>query len=392
MNSIERVKAAIHFENPDKVPVFDFPGDMAFLPLTPSNNWQPGWGDDKEIFPHDSFGSWKWQEPDWVKNNPKYCDGKWQNIHPRKELDEWGRNWNMSAKGDIGHPGKASLPDWSKYEEYMTRNVPEPNDRSRYSFGLNLLKSIGDDKYRMVFFPRGVYDTAAGIRGFTNYLVDHKRHPLKLKRLLADITDNYVSIMKNTIKFGIKTHGFFFYDDLGEQSGPFFGVKTFNKFYEPVYRTLIDEAHNLGCELFIHCCGKVDRLLPSFIDWGLDVIQFDSPRMNGYQDLQPYRGKISMWGSINIQSIYPFATPEDCEREVWHMVRNLGTKKGGFGAYFYPQPDVIRVPKENINAFREGLKKYGDYSKIPSKWWDYPVPKVWKDEKEKDIVPPLPPL
>jgi uroporphyrinogen decarboxylase len=197
--------------------------------------------------------------------------------------------------------------------------------------------------------------------------------------------------MKKTFEFGIKPHGFLIYDDLGEQTGPFFGVKIFDKFYEPVYRTLIEEAHNLGCEFFIHCCGKVDRLLPSFIDWGLDAIEFDSPRMSGYKDLQPYRGKISMWGSINIQSIYPFATQEECEREVWHMIRNLGTKEGGFGAYFYPQPDVIRVPIENINAFREGLKKYGDYSKIPSHWWDYPVPKVWKDEKEKDIVPSLPP-
>lgn len=392
MNSIERVKAAIHFENPDKVPVVDFPGDMAFLPLTPSNDWQPGWAEDEMgLFPHSLLGL-KWKEPDWVINNPKYRDGKWRNIHPRKELDEWGRYWNMSAKGDIGHPGKPSLPDWSRYEKYMARYTPDPNDKSRYSLALKLVNSIGDDKYRVIFLSLGPSDNAAGIRGFTNYLMDHRRHPLKLKRLLADITDNFVSIMKNSFKFGIIPHGFWIYDDLGEQSGPFFGVKTFNKFYEPVYRSLIEEAHNLGCEFFIHCCGKVDRLLPSFIDWGLDAIEFDSPRMNGYPDLEPYRGKISMWGCINIQSIYNHANPDECEREVWHMIRNLGTKEGGFVAYFYPQPDVIRVPLENINAFREGLKKYGNYSKIPSRWWDYPVPKVWKDEHKKDIVPPLPPL
>ena len=77
-----------------------------------------------------------------------------------------------------------------------------------------------------------------------------------------------------------------------------------------------------------------------------------------------------MWGCINIQSIYPYSTPEECEREVAHMIRNLGTKNGGFGAYYYPQYDVIRIPKENITAFDSGLEKYGDYSKIPPEWWE----------------------
>jgi len=68
------------------------------------------------------------------------------------------------------------------------------------------------------------------------------------------------------------------------------------------------------------------------------------------------------------------------------MVRNLGTKDGGFGAYFYPQPKVIRVSRKNIKAFGKGLEKYGTYSNIPSKWWDYPTVDLWDDSK----VPPLP--
>ena len=94
-----------------------------------------------------------------------------------------------------------------------------------------------------------------------------------------------------------------------------------------------------------------------------------------------------MWGCVNIQSVYTQGTPEECEREVWHMVRNLGTSKGGFGAYFYPQEHHIRAPKENVYAFEEGLKKYGDYSKIPSHWWEHPTVEEWED----NIVPSLPP-
>ncbi|KKL17081.1 hypothetical protein LCGC14_2489150, partial [marine sediment metagenome] len=75
-------------------------------------------------------------------------------------------------------------------------------------------------------------------------------------------------------------------------------------------------------------------------------------------------------------------------REVWHMVRNLGTKNGGFGAYFYPQPGDIKTPFKNIKAFQRGLDKYGAYAKIPKHWWNYPVIQDWKDNE----VPNLPPL
>ena len=70
------------------------------------------------------------------------------------------------------------------------------------------------------------------------------------------------------------------------------------------------------------------------------------------------------------------------------MVRNLGTTKGGFGAYFYPQENHIKVSKENVKAFMNGLKKFGEYSKVPNHWWTYPVPEEWKD----NVMPPLPPL
>jgi len=70
------------------------------------------------------------------------------------------------------------------------------------------------------------------------------------------------------------------------------------------------------------------------------------------------------------------------------MMRNLGTKEGGFGAYFYTQPMHIKVPSDNVKGFTRGLEKYGTYSEIPTHWWDYPTINDW----DSHIVPPLPPL
>ncbi len=65
----------------------------------------------------------------------------------------------------------------------------------------------------------------------------------------------------------------------------------------------------------------------------------------------------------------------------------MGTKEGGFGAYYYSYVlNHVKVSKENVKAFKKGIKKFGNYSKIPPHWWDHPTVEEWND----NIVPPLP--
>jgi uroporphyrinogen decarboxylase len=367
--------------------------------MLPSNNWHPGHTpEEKGLFPHPfddfvvNFGLYKWKKPDWAKI-PKYKKNDWLK-YPREEIDEWGCIWNRAGDNlTMGHPGRASMPDWKDLDKYLDKHTPDPTDRSRYSLFLKLSKLIrvlGLKKYKIAVLGHvGPSQTASMIRGFSPYLIDHAKHPNELKRLLSHLTDFYVGCIKNWIKFGGKPHGFLLVDDLGEQSGPFFSPRTFKKFYEPVYRTIFQTAHDYGCENHLHCCGKVDKLLPHLIEWGLDAIEFDSPRMSGYRDLKPFVGKIMFWASANIQSIYVNGTPDEVRREYWHMMRNLGTKSGGFGLYPYPQPYHIHAPKKNIEALYSAHKEFRVYSKIPSHWWEQSI-----DEESllsMDTVPPLPP-
>ncbi|TFG19083.1 MAG: hypothetical protein EU530_07305 [Promethearchaeota archaeon] len=402
MNSYERVKAALHFSKPDKVPLFaqNLKTDVLPMAMMPSRQWHPGHIPEEEgLFPHpmDDFvvnlGLYRWKKPDWAKI-PKYKKNRWLN-YPREEIDEWGCIWNRSGGNKtMGHPGRASMPDWRDLDRYLEMHTPDPTDRTRYSLFLKLAKLVrllGFKKYRICVLGHvGPSQTASMIRGFSPYLVDHAKHPNELKRLLKHLTDFYIQSIKMWIKYGAKPHGFLLVDDLGEQTGPFFSPRTFKKFYEPVYRPIIETAHDYGCEMHLHCCGKVDKLLPSFIEWGLDAIEFDSPRMSGYADLKPYVGKIMFWASANIQSIYVNGTPDEVRREFWHMMRNLGTKNGGFGLYPYPQPYHINAPAENIKALYEGLKEFGKYSSIPEHWWDYPLDV--ESLSDMDTIPPLPPL
>ena len=398
MNSVERVEAALNFSRPDKVPVWKsgYDSDIFSMVMMPSKDWLPGHRSDEEgLFPHTpddmviQSGIWKWKKPDWAQKNPEYRGKKWLKV-PREEIDQWGAIWNRNGKNtSMGHPGRPSLPDWSKLDEYLSRFTPDPLDKSRFSVFLKMAEHQGKDKYRLGMLDlMGPFQTAQNMRGFNNFIIDHKKHPKELKYLLQCITENQIKCMDGWIKYGGKPHGFLLVEDLGSQKGPFFNPKMFKEFYKPVYGEIIKAAHDRGCTLFHHCCGKIDKVIPDLIEWGTDAIELDAPRMTGYDKLRPFRGKVMFWGCVNIQSIYVQGTPEECEREVWHMMRNLGTPDGGYGAYFYPQPQHILVPAENYNGFQKGLEKYGTYAKIPRSWWEIPTLEEW----DAHVVPPVPPL
>jgi uroporphyrinogen-III decarboxylase len=378
MNSIERVKAALNFNSPDRIPVANFmlptgifTGDVAPLPLVPSKSWRPGWGEGEErLFPHSDLTS-RWNKPEWAKD-PQFKN--WRKI-PHQEIDEWGCIWEVDGKNTtMGHPGRASLTNMDKIDEYRDRYFPDPADRTQYRLAKLAKAAYGARRYRMAILGIGPLTMAMNMLGLSRFLVEHRKNPEKLAYLLGEITENIVSQMKNFVKNSLEPHGFWLPDDLGEQTRELMSVKLFKKFYEPLYRRLYSTAHDLGTEFHQHCCGKIDKYIPLLIDWGLDALEFDSPRMTGYPDLKPYRGKIMFWGCVNIQSIYVTGTPAEVEREVWLMMKNLGTKRGGYGAYFYPTPEHIQTPKENIKAFKNGIKKYGNYSQIPNDWWEVEVP------------------
>jgi len=390
MNSRERVKASLNFKNPDKVPEFNLiAGDVYPFPVTHSKTWNPGWNEGEEgLFPHLRAGYEKWNRPEWARRNPNYEGNNWKKI-PHEEIDEFGCIWNMRGNDkNMGHPGRASLLSWDNLDEYLLKHNPDASDKTRYDAARILLKNLNEEKYTILLFNCfGPSQVVAGMRGFDRYLIDHRKHPVELKKALQVVADYHVDVLKYAKKYDVHPDGIWLVDDLGEQNGPFFSPKMFERFYEESYCTIIDGAHDLGVDVHLHCCGKIDPLIEPLIKWGLDAIELDSPRMSGYTDLSPYRGRIMMWGCVNIQSVYTLGTPDEVEREVWHMIRNLGTKHGGFGAYFYPTPRDIKAPRKNIKAFEKGLNKHGVYSEIPSHWWDYPTIDSWDDFK----VPPLPP-
>ena len=61
-------------------------------------------------------------------------------------------------------------------------------------------------------------------------------------------------------------------DDMGYRNGLFFSVDMYREMLKPVQKRAIDWAHSKGIYAHLHSCGNINKLLPEFIDMGLDAL------------------------------------------------------------------------------------------------------------------------
>jgi hypothetical protein len=359
MNSKERVKRALTFNKPDRVPIFNPPADDVFALLSmPSKSWQPN---EKGVFPHiDGFttrvSNYKWKRPEWAEER------WWRFGH--EEIDDWGCYWNKKAlDSTMGHPGRPAIDTWDKLDQWEGPNI---TDRGIYElFGRGAKQRVKQYKAVILHGGQFIFTRASILRGFSNFLIDHLKNPQKVHQLISKITEVFLKNLEMWMEY--KPDGVLVYDDLGTQQGLYFRPELFKKFYAAPYKKLINFAHNHDCGFHLHSCGNIGELIPTLIDIGVESLELDSPHQTGFDKLIEYQGIIPFWACVNIQSIYPNGTPGEIEQEVKHMIQTFSTPHGGFLAYFYPQPKAIQVPNENITAFYNALKKWGNYPlKIPS--------------------------
>jgi uroporphyrinogen decarboxylase len=134
------------------------------------------------------------------------------------------------------------------------------------------------------------------------------------------------------------------------------------RFFEPGFRAFIQLAHKYGIKVMHHTCGSVVKLIPKFIDAGLDILQSIQPRAAGMdlKKLKKEYGKdLVFHGSIDIQQTMPYGTPQDVRREVQ---QRMETGKPGGGFIICTAHNLQRdVPVENIAALLDAYHEFGFY-------------------------------
>ena len=161
-------------------------------------------------------------------------------------------------------------------------------------------------------------------------LMDFYLYPEAVHALFQKLTDFYIRMITRA-KEELDLDGIFTSDDLGTQTAPFFSLKTFDAFFAPYYRQVIEHTHSLGMHFWLHTCGNIEILLPRFIDLGIDVIHpIQKYTMSERHIAETYGNKITIWAGFDVQQTIPYGTPEDVRREVRYLIDTYSRSDGRF--------------------------------------------------------------
>lgn len=253
---------------------------------------------------------------------------------------------NMSTIEDMeGYPDPAPSADWYDYS-----GIEEQCD------------SVSD--YVVWAGYTSVPDYINGIsrvRGVEQVLLDIATDDPILLRLMDLFEEFFLDKTRRTLEAGKgKIDVLCIGDDLGTQNGLLISPAAFDRIFAPRLKSFIDLAHEFGALAMMHSCGSVYKLIPRFIDMGLDileVVQVDCADMDIEKLHGEFYGKICFCGSMSVQSTLPFGSAGDVANEV--ELRKRLFRDGGM--VIAPTHQIqVGTPLENIEAMYRAIGGFKD--------------------------------
>lgn len=204
-----------------------------------------------------------------------------------------------------------------------------------------------------------LFERMHALHGFENTLVDLRLEPDRMAWLADRIVEIDLGIMENIARrFPGRIHGFNFTDDWGTEQDIFVRPDMWDEFFKPRYKTLFDAAHSHGWQVWMHSCGKINAIIESLVEIGLDVIEPQQPRVLGIEEIgKRFRGRICFASLCDIQHTLPFKSDIEIQEEARLLLKEWATPEGGFILIDYGDGAAIGVGLEKkqvmLDAFLE---------------------------------------
>jgi uroporphyrinogen decarboxylase len=339
VNSRERVKRAINFQGPDRVPI-----SHAVLPAAMIKYGEPL----AEILTEfrEDFG-WDYMEDLPREQYPAlYRQGR--------NADDFGTVWQVETEGVCGIPVVWPIADLSKYDEYEWPDVFDAGPPSGRLYSGHM------EGYDERWYARGAwiayFEQLQQLRGMESFFMDTAIESKEYLQLLDDLLEFNLSWIDKWVQ--LEYDGLHFADDWGGQHRLLINPKTWRRVFKPRYAEMFKRVHDAGMDVWFHSDGCITDILGELIEIGVDVVNSQVAVVGLDWIAENVRGKIAFRTDIDRQRVVPFGSPSEVKEEVQRVFEACGTPDGGIVACGEVGPDA---PLENIRAMYEAFIEYGTY-------------------------------
>jgi len=341
MTGRERVRRALEFESPDRVP-----RDLWWLPAV-------------EMFQEDELSGLLDEFPMDI-TSPDFSPGiseKQENSDLRNYsvyglerptvgsyIDEWGSIWEVREDGVLGevkspvleNPGDVSElePPWEFLDTTDLSSVDE--------------FCAETDKFVLSGITARPFERMQFIRGTENLYRDLIKRPELAKRL-RDVVHEY---QKAHVEMWLETDvdAIWLMDDWGGQDNLLIPPEIWREFYRPLYKEYCDMIHDGGKYAFFHSDGCIEKVLGDVVEVGIDALNTQIFTMDLELIASRLKGEVTLWGEIDRQHLLPFGTPEEIKGGVRKVRRVFDEGDGGLIAQCEWGKEN---PAENVRAVFE---------------------------------------
>lgn len=345
MNSRTRVAMAIAHEEPDRVPVC-----ATYTPEIEAR-LKAKYGDDGDvgvILGNDMVKIASGLENSfYYKDDPEY-------VCP------YGITWR-NIRNDTGHYTeivKHPLADESKIDSYQMPKVEDAVDVIEAT--KNAVAKYGAEKFIVGSCQCSVFEAAWYLRGLDTFMMDLAMEEDFVEPLLDKVMQYPLEMGLKFIELGVDM--VWLGDDIATQRGMMISPAMWRKYLKPRYAKMFSEFKkaNPNIKLCYHCCGNPWDVVPELIEIGLDVLNPIQPKAIDPLEFKKRFGKnITMYGTLDVQGVLPYGTPEDVRQEVKRLID--GCAEGG-GFILSPAHHVQSdTSVENIEAFYAAAREFGEY-------------------------------
>lgn len=320
ISSSERVRRAIEFGRPDRVPVVFWNRDQTVgdVMLYHLSLGVPGDG---------TVNAWDWS------------------------VNEWGYRLEKLGDGTMGHPVD---PVYRELPSAGSIRVPGVRESDRMFAAAAFFETCGD-RYRLASFDLSGFTVYTLLRGFSNAMEDFLLDPAGFAALMDAIIDFECELIRTAARHGF--HGIHFADDWGTQTGMMVSPRMWRELFKPRYARQFALAHQLGLHVWYHCCGEFLAIMDDFHEIGVDVLNIAQPNVNDIPEVgRRLRGRQCFMMPISYQTVSISGTPEDIHAEARRLFEALASPEGGFIGYV-EEYSVMGMSAENYCACGEAFRR-----------------------------------